>query len=280
MWPPFLSKKLRLPTSSMSAWQMASRRSVMDDERFETWVRALEDGISRRGVLGVLSGLGVAMAPSLAGAKRGKQRTRKASPASSGSRASTASKPAPTGQGRYQTLAAKWWAWAIDEGFAPILDDGAVDCAAGQQGKTWFLAGSFFNVGAKNRTCAIPQGTQLFFPVLNQFCGELPATFTMQLHELRACAVRELAKAIADFGVDVDSLTATVDGKTALLVRAQSALFPLHLGEPNVFEAPPGTYLEAADGYWVLLDPLPPGKHFVHIVADPVIDVTYEITVV
>jgi hypothetical protein len=192
---------------------------------------------------------------------------------------------ATQGQGRYQTLAAKWWAWAIDQELAPIIENGNVDCAAGQQGNTWFLAGSLFPpLDAKNRTCTIPKGTKLFFPVLNQFCAGPPAFDSAdppkrtqrQLEERLACA----AKGLVDSGVDPADLTATVDGKDVPIVRAHSDLFPIHLGDPNVFGAPPGNYLEAADGYWVLLDPLPPGKqHTIHFTAPPVLDVKYVITI-
>ena len=255
----------------------------MNEERFETWLRALEDGVSRRGVLGILGGLGIAAAPALARAKRGKRRTRKGTSARGASGVSAASKSAPSGQGRYQTLAAKWWAWAIDEEFTPIIETGSVDCAAGQQGKTWFLAGSFFDIGPVMRECSIPAGTKLFFPVVNAFaaappgrtaCTLVPEPTPRQKQEHLECA----ASLIDPF--DPADLTATVDGEAVPLVRAASALFPFHLDEPNVFEIPGGTYLETADGYWVLLEPLSPGEHIIHFAADPVLDVTYEITVV
>lgn len=241
----------------------------MDETRFEGWLRAMAGISSRRGMLAALGGLGLAALPGVAGAKRRGRKNR-------GNRVS-ASAAGGAGQGRYQTLAAKWWAWALgpDDDFGPILDTTGALCTAGQHGKTWFLAGSFFDVGPITRTCSVPRGTTLFFPVLNQFCAELPATFKMQLHELRACA----AKGLADSGVSADELTAQVDGRDVPMVRAQSALFPLHLDEPNFFGAPAGTYLEAADGYWVLLDPLSPGAHTIRFMAGDKIDVTYQITV-
>jgi hypothetical protein len=216
------------------------------------------------------------MLPGISGA-RNKQRSqgkRKSKSRKRNAHVSAQGKPAATGQGQYQTLATKWWAWAIGEDLAPITETGAVDCAAGQQGNTWFLSGSGFNVGSITRSCTVPAGTQLFFPVVNAFCAELPATFTMQLHELRACAAETV-----DLFARSD-LTATVDGVAVPMVRAQSALFPLHLGESNPFGAPAGTYQETADGYWVLLDPLPPGEHTIHFAASPVLDVTYTLTIV
>lgn len=255
----------------------------MDDTRFETWLRALEDSISRRGILGILGGAGLAAAPALAGAKRGKRRGRRGTSARGADKVSAASKSAPSAGGRYRTLAAKWWVWAIDEEFGPIIESGSVDCAAGQQGKTWFLAGSFFNIGPVSRECSIPAGTKLFFPVVNAFaaappgqtaCTLVPEPTPRQKQEHQACA----ASLIDPF--DPADLTATVDGEPVPIVRADSALFPFHLDDPNIFGVPGGTYLETADGYWVLLDPLPPGEHTIRFAADPVLDVTYEITIV
>ena len=79
------------------------------------------------------------------------------------------------GRGRYQTLAAKWWAWAggIPAASNPITDPTGEFCAEGQQGNTWFLAGNFG--GTTTRECTIPQGTKLFFPVFNSVCAEFPA---------------------------------------------------------------------------------------------------------
>lgn len=255
----------------------------MDNERFESWLRTLENGVSRRGVLGILGGLGLAAAPALANAKRGRRRSQRGTSVRGAVEASVASKSAPGGAGgRYRTLAAKWWAWAIDEELAPIIETGSVDCAAGQQGKTWFLAGSFFDIGPVVRECSIPAGTKLFFPVVNAFaaappgqtaCTPVPEPTPRQKQEHLECA----ASLIDPF--DPADLTATVDGEAVPLVRAASALFPFHLDDPNIFGVPAGTYLETADGYWVLLDPLPPGEHTIRFAADPVLDVTYEITV-
>jgi hypothetical protein len=179
--------------------------------------------------------------------------------------------------GRYQTLAAKWWAWAVSfpADANPIGDTTGALCAEGQSGNTWFLAGTLFNVGPVTRTCTIPVGTKLFFPVVNSFCADFPAVLHMQLAELRDCAARDVDP------FDPADLTATVDGEPVPIVRAQSALFPLFLPEDNIFGCPEcaGHSQEVADGYWVLLEPLTPGVHEIHFQAGDTIDVTYIITV-
>jgi hypothetical protein len=46
--------------------------------------------------------------------------------------------------------------------------------------------------------------------------------------------------------------------------RVQSPLFNLTLPENNVFGAKPGFTPILSDGWWSLLEPLPPGNHEIH----------------
>jgi hypothetical protein len=267
----------------------------MDDERFDSWSRALGQSRSRRGALAALGGLGLAAAPGFAGARHGRKgkSRRRAQPAS----VHAASKPATNGLGQYQTLAAKWWAWAVGDDLAPVQDTTGAHCADDQQGNVWYLAGSDLGAGSIERTCTVPKRAKIFFPVINIFafappamaaCPAVPVPTTRQLHEHQEC-VRDFT----DTFIDTDSLAAFVDGEPMEIVRATSALFPLHLDDDNPYSAfgvTAGTYLESADGYWVLLDPLSPGEHTITFTADvngdypvpishPAIDVTYHLTV-
>jgi hypothetical protein len=65
--------------------------------------------------------------------------------------------------------------------------------------------------------------------------------------------------------------------------RAQSPAFELILPSTNTFGAPGGVYTPtAADGFYLLLQPLSCGSHVVHITAnskDGAIDVIYYLTV-
>src|SRR5262245_33149353 len=65
-------------------------------------------------------------------------------------------------------LSAEWWQWtlSIPTSVNPLTDTTGADCMVGQRGATWFLAGAFAG-GTFTRTCSIPQGTMLFFPVIN-----------------------------------------------------------------------------------------------------------------
>src|ERR1700736_6805150 len=63
-------------------------------------------------------------------------------------------------------LTAKWWQWAFSIPTAqnPIADQNGRSCMIGQRGSFWFLAGNFG--GTTTRTCAVPAGPTLFFPVI------------------------------------------------------------------------------------------------------------------
>lgn len=75
---------------------------------------------------------------------------------------------APAAGQTYGSLAAKWWIWAGSQPVPtnPVVDKTGKDCANGQSGNTWFLAGAIGG-GDISRTCTLPAGSDLFFPLIN-----------------------------------------------------------------------------------------------------------------
>jgi hypothetical protein len=65
-------------------------------------------------------------------------------------------------------LSVQWWQWAasFDQNDSPVADRTGAQCANGQSGDVWFLAGTY---GTKRtiRTCRVPFGKTLFFPLIN-----------------------------------------------------------------------------------------------------------------
>jgi hypothetical protein len=189
-------------------------------------------------------------------------------------------------------LSAEWWQWTLSfpEAASPQLDVTGERCTVGQRGSVWFLVGNFG--GTTTRSCSIPEGKTLFFPVINSInvdtpnvCGQ--GAVRMPLAELRALSV--------GFVDGATSLSVEVDGKLVKqLRRVQSRVFEIALPEQNVFDAPcafaggvpAGIYSPAVDdGIYVELQPLAIGSHTVHIhaenlAAEFVLDVTYNLTVV
>jgi hypothetical protein len=184
----------------------------------------------------------------------------------------------------YNELAGDWWNWAVQFPLAtnPIVEDGAVDCTRGQTGKIWFLAGNFGGqLGEPNpsdRTCTIPGGKALFFPLANSLFWA-PEDGSLD-------AVRLLAMGLNN---PISELTITIDGVSIadpFAYRAQSPPggFALRFG-PLLADL--GIELcicdqAVADGYWILLAPLPKGTHVINFTSKSAVfnlDVTYHLTV-
>jgi hypothetical protein len=187
---------------------------------------------------------------------------------------------------------AQWWqsALSMPTGVNPLLDTTGQYCMLGQRDPMWFLAGNAFGV-ATARTCTVPAGETLFFPVINNVVFNSPGICQSDV----SYSVDELRAMIAPFIDSATNIYAKVDGKTVKgLARIKSDVFATTLPADNLFNAPcssaglgtipPGVYSPSVDdGYYVLLKPLSIGKHVLHIHAESqgfVLDVTYNLVVI
>ena len=193
-------------------------------------------------------------------------------------------------QGRtYSEWAAAWWRWAVTAptSINPVLDTTGADCAVGQSGSVWFLAG-IFGPGAVTRTCRVPAGYSLFFPIVNiayfAFSNDPPETRTEQFVRSQVTCVE-----------GATDLHASVDGREVNDVAAfleQSVLFEVQLPSDNVFGLTaadvPGLLLTPSvdEGFYLFVEPLSPGHHTVKFggtspcLGGASLDVTYNLTVV
>jgi hypothetical protein len=206
-------------------------------------------------------------------------------------------------------LTAEWWQWLYSipqpytakganvPPFNPLFDSGA-NCMAGQRGFVWFLAGTNGAAGPVIRSCSVPEGVSIFFPVIAfsniNTPGCPPGTQSMSVQELRAV----LPPAIES--VNSNPIFVTVDGANVTKTLAQlvqSVPFELAFPAQNAFgpsacannvPLPPGIYSPVvAEGYYVWLPPLKPGAHTISFSASGqtsffgsnVQNVTYDITV-
>ncbi len=151
----------------------------------------------------------------------------------------------------------RWWRWAhsFDDGARPYQDPDGSRCALGQDedGPVWFLAGTDGRSEVRRR-CQIPAGKHLLVPVIN-----------MYFHAPR----------IGEYAHDCDQVKAQVMVNNDALVSAVAVLDGKALPRPARLTSRcfdpfpdgdedrkhPGPYHAAADGYWLLLPPLAPGKH-------------------
>jgi len=159
---------------------------------------------------------------------------------------------------KFSEWSAQWWQYvlSIPASENPLFDPDGSRCAIGQRGPVWFLFG-WFGPGAAMRTCSVPDGTALFFPVLNVVDVN---TTTQTAPDLRA----ETAPCL-----DATTLlSVTVDGVSVpdlrKKFRVQSEVFDITLPADNLFGLDPGTYSPAIDdGFYVMLRPLGVGPHTV-----------------
>jgi hypothetical protein len=162
----------------------------------------------------------------------------------------------------YGEWTAKWWQWAesIPTEVNPQLDMTGENCAQGQNqtGPVWFLAGT--PGGFTERTCTIPAGKAILFPVYNAINIAAGADINESEEDLRA-GVKNMADAVI-------ALEASIDGTPVPNLwsyRIEAPTFNATFPSDNVFGIPEGSYMSVADGYWVFLEPLPPGQHEIRL---------------
>jgi hypothetical protein len=201
----------------------------------------------------------------------------------------------------YGLWGAAWWQWVFSlpsrppDGLPnPLFTDGAVDCSFGQSGHVWFLAGRIcftcVGVTTAHRNCKVPTGTALFFPILNGEADNIATKPPLTIEQLQALAAQ---------GAAASELHATIDGSPLVdLFRYRAAFAPFRFTVPatdNIFQffgfsVPgsdwPNTTVSpvASDGYWLMVEPLSPGKHSINFGGTAPsgfqLEITYDLTVV
>jgi hypothetical protein len=145
---------------------------------------------------------------------------------------------------------AQWWRWAFNQPIAPYLDPDGRLCELGQAGPVWFLAGTNGRFRPK-RTCVIPEGKYLLVPVINMIYMHPPSNTSTSTCE-------DLQSNVAITNDNLRSAVALLDGEPlgdVQLRRVRSeGCFHLDAGDPT-------SQLAAADGFWLMIKPLPRGRH-------------------
>ena len=145
---------------------------------------------------------------------------------------------------------ARWWRWALTQPVQPFLDPDGRFCAMGQDGPVWFLAGTDGSFRPR-RECAIPAGKHVLVPVINMIYWQRSAAGARS-------PCRELQASAAVNNDHLRSAEVLLDGKPlgdVRLFRIRSeACFAMDPADPQ-------SRLAAADGYWLMIKPLPSGRH-------------------
>lgn len=172
----------------------------------------------------------------------------------------------------WRRLTASWWQWALSIPAAtnPVADSNGRYCMIGQRGPVWFLAGSVTGQPVV-RTCNVPEGTPLFFPVVNSVNFNSPGCGQVD----RNLGVAELRALVAP-GIDAASGLKVLlnNRKVGGIRRIKAEPFNVSLPRRDLLSATfgidclvPGRIYSPAidDGYYVLLRGLNPGQHHLSI---------------
>lgn len=161
---------------------------------------------------------------------------------------------------------ARWWQWffSLPEESNPLFDETGERCGYGQFGPVFFLAGAPASV---ERACTVPLGLTILVPVTGAECStvEPPPFFGRDEAELRSCAVAAMNEAL---DTDITAMEVTVDGQAVGDLepyRVSTSLFSLVLPPGNLLGTTEPVANSVADGYQVLLAPLPEGDHVITI---------------
>ena len=158
----------------------------------------------------------------------------------------------------YADWTAKWWQWVlqIPTENNPINDNTGKNCAINQNGPVWFLAGT--GGGSADRTCTVPAGKAILFPVLTTECSYAEDTTLTNPAALRVCAIGSNQGGAVKAEVDGITLT-SLNG-----YRVQSPLFNFIFPKSNIFGAKAGPTQAVSDGWFIILQPLTLGNHIIH----------------
>lgn len=162
----------------------------------------------------------------------------------------------------------RWWQWAFsfDRIRSPVADRTGARCASRQSGDVWFLAGTY-GTQRTERTCTVPHGKTLFFPLINYVTLRDQGTNETCL---------SLASRAAALTNDPSALVLEINGTRFDKLQAHRMASPC-------FSIVPGEKADAvANGYYVAIRPLPRGTHVLNfggVLPSMIQAVTYKLTV-
>jgi hypothetical protein len=162
----------------------------------------------------------------------------------------------------YGQWTVKWWKWAISNPADrnPVVDNSGRYAATNQPTDIWFLAGILADEKKERkypkRECTIPSGRPVLIPILN--CE----TDSIEYPELKHDD--ELLEHLSNQVESIERKECYINGQQIIPQRVQSdpLIFDIYV-HPDFDQKhhKGGDSRAAADGYWVLLKPLPTGKY-------------------
>jgi hypothetical protein len=160
----------------------------------------------------------------------------------------------------YGQWTVKWWQWAklAPMRINPVIDKTGRYAHVNQQGPVWFLAGTFGENNLPHRSCTLPHGKAILFPVINYEMNPLEKPELANGPDLIHHVINDIDDIVVRYAI--------VDGTTVPVYRIRSdpLIFSLKISDENNNGIPGGTTYAVADGYWVFLKPLFEGNHHIY----------------
>jgi hypothetical protein len=192
----------------------------------------------------------------------------------------------------YGEWSGAWWQWtySIPADMNPVNDPTGEFAAVGQSGPVWLLAGNFGGTTVRHAT--VPAGKGLLLAILNVIWINIPELGDDPWSDEQEEFARSIIAPFIDNAFDV---SCTIDGVAVADLESYRTRTPdgaeyfVTLPEDNIIGdlLAPGTYGPCVDdGIYLMLAPLKPGQHTIHITSastgsvlgDFALDVTYHLT--
>jgi hypothetical protein len=174
------------------------------------------------------------------------------------------------------------WELSFPAAVSPATDATGERCGYGQSGPVFFLATIVIGSPQVTRTCRVPAGVALLFPLFGNSCStvEPPPYFASNEAELLACARTriESVNPEATIVVSLDGVAVPDIGR----YRVQTPPFTIAFSPDNAFDIEPLVATSLLDSYAILFAPLPPGEHTLQFsveLPDGTLGATYHLTV-
>jgi hypothetical protein len=179
----------------------------------------------------------------------------------------------------YGEWSAIWWQYVFSLPVDQNPLDGAIgaNCSFERNGNVAVVVGD--PLSPEPIECEVPTGTMLYLDILSAECSSLeePPFYGGNEEELRACAE----------GFVLHDLEATIDGVAIQSIERYihtSPLFEFTVPDDNILGVEAGTGQSISNGAHLMLAPLTPGEHTIHLHGsypdlDFTVDTNYHITV-
>ncbi len=161
-------------------------------------------------------------------------------------------------------MTGRWWQWINSmPGYqSPARDMTGEHCDVNQSGNIWFLAGSY-SQNKITRKCSVTADKYIAFPIINWL------SYPGKNKQADCETIKNNVKKIVD---QIGHVFFVIDGEPVENLKSHRepanecfALYP----DSGFNEFIGRTTPAASDGYWIVLKPLPTGKHSLHFGGNP-----------